>query len=294
MDGNASESVGIIASGRAVTSKRRQNLVTIGLPFVVAVLGVVSGVGMTWTTASVFAICFLLGGVGIGIGLHRYFSHRAFQARPALRLALGVLASWAWQGPLCQWVADHRRHHRFADTPLDPHSPHWVAGEPARTSLGGLLHAHLGWMLAGDVSDPGRYAVDVGQDPISSGCSRFYWPLALSSLLLPGVAGYWLGGPAEALRCTVWAGAVRVVLLQHTTWAIASVGHRYGAKVADSKDESRNSVVLAILLFGEGLHSFHHVHPGAGVNEPAGLDLNGWILKGWERWGWITQLKRAT
>ena len=148
-------------------------------------------------------------------------------------------------------------------------------------------------MLSGDVSEPSRYASDVLQDPVSNACSRLYWPLALASLLLPGLAGWLLGGPAEALRCVVWAGAVRIVLLQHTTWAIASFGHRYGAKVANSKDESRNSVVLAILLFGEGLHSFHHVHPGVGINEPAGLDLNGWILKGWERWGWISQLKRA-
>ena len=67
MNGNSGKSVGIIASGPAVVSKRRQNFVTIGLPLFVAVLGVASGVGVTWTTGGVFAACFLLGGVGIFI-----------------------------------------------------------------------------------------------------------------------------------------------------------------------------------------------------------------------------------
>ena len=293
MNGSSTESVGIIATGRAVTSKRWQNLATIGLPCAIALVGVGSGVGVTPTTLAVFGVCFLLGGIGIGIGLHRYYSHRAFRAHPALQFALGTLGSWAWQGSLQQWVADHRRHHRFADTPLDPHSPHWVSGEPPRTAWGGLLHAHLGWMVTGDVSDPARFAADIGRDPIARACSRLYWPLALSSLALPALVGALVGGPSEGLRCFVWAGAVRVVLLQHLTWAIASVGHRYGEKLADSKDEARNSAVLALLLFGEGLHSFHHVHPSAGVNEPARLDLNGWILRQWERWGWVSHLKRA-
>jgi len=149
-------------------------------------------------------------------------------------------------------------------------------------------------MLTGDVSDPARYAGDIVRDPVTSWCSRNYWPLAASTFALPYALGWILGGPAEALSCLVWAGFVRVVFLQHVTWAIASLGHTYGEKLPNAKDESRNSVLLAVLLFGEGLHSFHHMNPSAGVNQPAHLDLNGAILSRWERWGWISELRRST
>jgi stearoyl-CoA desaturase (delta-9 desaturase) len=292
MDVNATDNAGVITRGPRVTSKRCQNAVTVFAPFALALSGIASGVVPTWTTAGVFVVCFVLGPIGIGIGLHRYFAHRAFQAHPAVQVVLGILASWAWQGPVIQWVSDHRRHHRFADTGLDPHSPHFVRGRAARTTVGGLFHAHLGWMLSADVSDPRRFAVDAERDRVARFCSRWYWPLALSSLLVPAGLGGMLGGQEEALRCLVWAGALRIVLLQHLTWAIASAGHRYGEKRHDAQDEARNSVALALLLFGEGLHSFHHVYPGLGVNQPEHLDLNGQILQRWERWGWIRHLKR--
>ena len=286
-------SVGIISTGRRVVSKRLQNAITIGVPLAGTLYAVGSGALPTMTTLGVFALFFLLGAMGVAIGLHRYFSHHSFRAGSALHLALGVLGSWAWQGPIEQWVADHRRHHRFADTPLDPHSPHWIDGEPPQSTLRGLLHAHLTWMVLGDVSDPKRYASDVGRDPVTRACSRAYWPLAASTLLLPGLLGYAWAGPDEALRCVLWAGFVRVWLIQNFTWAIASFGHSFGEKRPDAKDEARNSTTLALLILGEGLHGYHHVHPGVGVNQPASRDLSGWILKTWERLGWISELKRA-
>ena len=289
---NAANSVGIIEAGPEVVAKSRLNACTVGLPFA-GTLVAIGFADFTLATFAVFLLFFFAGAVGIGIGLHRYFSHHAFRTSPTLRFVLGVLASWAWQGPVSNWVADHRRHHRFADGPLDPHSPHWLDGEPTPTTLRGLIHAHVGWMLTPDVSDPRRYAADVQHDRISSWCSRYYWPLAGSTLLLPAGLGYAIGGGAEAWNCLMWAGFARVALLQNVTWAIASLGHRFGDKLPESKDEARNSVVLAVLLFGEGLHSFHHVHPGVGVNEPSHLDFNGWILTRLERLGWIWNLKRV-
>jgi len=286
-------SVGIVRSGWPVISKRLHNCVTVGIPTASALLGIASGAHISSLATALGLSLFLAGGIGIGIGLHRYFSHHAFETGPLGRLILGVLGSWAWQGPIDQWVADHRRHHRFADTPLDPHSPHWIENEPAPNRFRGLLHAHMGWMIAGDVSAPERYAADIVNDPISRGCSHAYWPLALSTLLIPWMVGYAVGGGAEAWACLVWAGFVRVAAVQHFTWAIASIGHSFGSKVPESKDEARDSVLLALLLFGEGLHSFHHANPSCGVNQPAALDLNGLILRAAEKVGWIRGLNRS-
>jgi stearoyl-CoA desaturase (Delta-9 desaturase) len=72
----------------------------------------------------VFAILYVLTGLGVTVGFHRLFTHRSFKARPAVRAILAVLGSAATEGPVISWVADHRKHHAFSDRPGDPHSPH--------------------------------------------------------------------------------------------------------------------------------------------------------------------------
>ena len=71
----------------------------------------------------------------------------------------------AVEGPVIEWVATHRKHHRFSDHPGDPHSPHLDDAPGWRGALRGLGHAHLGWMLRGtDMANPARYAKDLVAD----------------------------------------------------------------------------------------------------------------------------------
>ena len=67
-----------------------------------------------WST-----ICML----GVTLGYHRYFSHRAFQASRPLKISLAIASLLSCQGTIAHWVARHRLHHRYADSALDPHSP---------------------------------------------------------------------------------------------------------------------------------------------------------------------------
>jgi stearoyl-CoA desaturase (delta-9 desaturase) len=284
---------GIVSEPRAVRRNHLLNAVSIGAPLAGTLAGLAawSELGPSAATLAVFAAFFAAEAVGIGIGLHRYFTHRAFRTGRGLRALLAVLGSWAMQGPIDRWVADHRRHHRFADRPEDPHSPWWAGTAPAPSRLRGLAHAHFGWMLTGLVSDPERYAADIRRDPVARWCSRRYWWLCATSLLAPALVGFAVGGAAEAWRCLVWAGCFRVALLHQITWSVNSVGHMFGSKVAGSSDESRDSWLFALLLFGEGLHSYHHRHPGAALNQPSRLDLNGWILRRLERAGLVWGLR---
>src|SRR3954451_1167890 len=72
----------------------------------------------------VFLIVYVLTGLGVTVGFHRLLTHRSFKARPLVRGVLAALGSAAIEGPAIAWVADHRKHHAFADVPGDPHSPH--------------------------------------------------------------------------------------------------------------------------------------------------------------------------
>src|SRR2546423_9998342 len=55
--------------------------------------------------------------------LHRVLAHRALTVRPPVAMAFRVIL-WIMTGIAPRaWVAVHRRHHAFSDTPEDPHSP---------------------------------------------------------------------------------------------------------------------------------------------------------------------------
>jgi stearoyl-CoA desaturase (Delta-9 desaturase) len=102
-----------------------------------------------WQDLLVLAITYALTGVGVTVGYHRLFTHRSFKTTRSLRALLAVLGSMAVEGPLLEWVATHRKHHRFSDHPGDPHSPHDDHAAGWRGALHGLGHAHVGWMLRG-------------------------------------------------------------------------------------------------------------------------------------------------
>ena len=100
---------------------------------------------LRWSDLVVFAICYVATGLGVTVGFHRHFTHRAFKAKRWVRGTLAILGSAAIEGPVISWVADHRKHHAFADHEGDPHSPHvdhgggWRARSAAcatRTSAG--------------------------------------------------------------------------------------------------------------------------------------------------------------
>lgn len=289
------ESAGIIVEGSAVRANRVINAVSILVPFLGSLM-----IPLAWpllaptrTTFAIFVVFFVLEVLGIGIALHRYFTHRAFQTGRVLRTILAVLGSSALQGPIDRWVADHRRHHRFADQPLDPHSPHWMNGHRPRWRWLGLVNAHVFWLFYCPLTDPDRYAADIRRDPISGWCSRHYGWFAGGSLLVPAVVGLASGGVDEAILCFFWAGCLRVTVLHHLTWSINSLGHSFGRQVPGSRDQSRDITFFSLVLFGEGFHSYHHAHPNAAVNEPSQLDIGGFVLRGLRRVGLVWDLKGA-
>jgi stearoyl-CoA desaturase (delta-9 desaturase) len=114
----------------------------------------------------VFAIVYVLTGLGVTVGFHRLLTHRSFKAGRAVRGTLAILGSAAIEGPAISWVADHRKHHAFSDRLGDPHSPHVDHGVGWAGALRGLLHAHVGWLFRHDQrGSRARYAPDLLADP---------------------------------------------------------------------------------------------------------------------------------
>jgi stearoyl-CoA desaturase (delta-9 desaturase) len=211
----------------------------------------------------VFAIMYVLTGLGITVGFHRLFTHRSFKTSPALRAVLAVLGSAAIEGPVISWVADHRKHHAFSDREGDPHSPHVDHGVGWRGALRGLAHAHVGWLfIHTQRGSRERYAPDLLADPVVAFVDRTFLAWALGGLAAAFGLGYAIGGTWRAgLTGLLWGGAVRMLVLHHVTYSINSLCHFFGARDYATEDESRNLAWLALPTFGEAWHNNHHAFP---------------------------------
>lgn len=238
------------------------NLLAIVLPFA----GVLAAIVLLWNRAvdgidlAIFAAMYVVTGFGITVGFHRLFTHRSFATTPTLERALAIAGSMAIEGPLDQWVADHRKHHAHTDVDGDPHSPHVGHGSGVR----GLLHAHMGWIFREeDRAAPARYARDIRDDAALTRISRSFEWLVVLSLLLPAAAGFLLHGMTVAglLTGLLWGGLVRIFVLHHVTWSINSVCHFAGRRRFAVEDHSTNVFWLALPSLGESWHHNHHAFP---------------------------------
>jgi stearoyl-CoA desaturase (delta-9 desaturase) len=237
---------------------------------------------------------YLVTGLGVTIGFHRLLTHRSFTAAPALRVVLAIAGSMSFEGDVIGWVAIHRRHHAFTDEPGDPHSPYRY-GTHLAGQLRGLAHAHVGWLLRDDPTPASRYAPDMAADPAMRAISAAFPALCVVSLGLPFALGWAIGGSWHAaLAALLWAGLVRVTLLQHVTWSVNSLCHVVGSRPFTTRrhDRATNLWPLALLSFGESWHNMHHSDPACARHgaDPGQLDISADVIRLFERLGWATSV----
>ncbi|RSM91575.1 acyl-CoA desaturase [Kibdelosporangium aridum] len=280
----------------------RAELITIRafliIPFValLAAVPLVWGWGITWVDLTVAAVFYVVSSLGITVGYHRYFTHGSFKANRPLRIMLAIAGSFAAQGPVITWVADHRRHHAFSDREGDPHSP-WLFGTSPLALAKGFWHAHMGWLFGRDRTNIDRFAPDLAADPGIRFVDRLFPLWVTLSVLLPAVLGgvitlSWWG----ALTGFLWAGLARVAFLHHVTWSVNSVCHMIGDRPFTSRDKSANFWPLAILSMGESWHNTHHADPTSarhGVLRGQ-IDISARLIWVFEKLGWARGVRWPT
>ncbi|CCH78070.1 Fatty acid desaturase [Nostocoides japonicum T1-X7] len=280
-------------------SKRRGEQVTLGIfiavPFLALILAIpfAWGWGLTWVDLGLALVFYVVSGLGITVGYHRYFTHGSFKAKRALRVALAIAGSLAIEGPVIRWVADHRRHHAFSDREGDPHSP-WRYGETVPALMKGLWWAHVGWLFDIEQTPRTKYAPDLIADPDITTVDKAFPALVLTSLLGPAVLGGLLTWSLwGAVTAFFWASLVRVALLHHVTWSINSICHAMGERPFASRDRSGNVWWLAILSFGESWHNLHHADPTCARHgvDPGQVDISARVIWAFERLGWAWDVR---
>jgi stearoyl-CoA desaturase (delta-9 desaturase) len=196
-----------------------------------------------------FVLMFLATGLSITAGYHRHFAHVSYKANSLVRLFYLVFGACAMQNSALNWASDHRLHHRFTDTDMDPYN----AGQ-------GFFWSHIGWIFYQSREEKQLTNVgDLMRDRWVRWQHRHDVAIALwVGFALPTLIGACIG---RAFGMFLWAGLIRVVFVHHVTFFINSLAHMWGSQPYSRKDTSRDSWWLAILTNGEGYHNFHHMFP---------------------------------
>lgn len=196
----------------------------------------------------------VLSGLAITIGYHRYWSHRAFSLSRPYELILMFFGTAASLGPVLTWAGVHRMHHAYEDTEKDPHSPRrgfwksWFHVWPPRPI-------------------ERKFIKDLISDPLCRLQRRFYFP---------GLAAYALSLFLAFGEKAVFVYCLPAVLAFHATGLVNSFHHRFGEK-KPGPSSSTNFPVLNFLTLGESFHASHHSEPGSysfGKYDFAGLIIS--------------------
>jgi stearoyl-CoA desaturase (delta-9 desaturase) len=273
---------------KEVRLQRRLVLVVTILPFLgfIAAVWTLWGTGLSMLNAAIFFLTYCFTGLGVTVGFHRLFTHQSFEAKPWLRNLLAIAGSMAIQGPVIRWVADHRRHHAFADQPGDPHSPHLDEGPGIKGVLKGLWHAHIGWFWDDEQTSARRWAPDMVKEKAMRKIDSLFPLWALISFGAPPLIGFAFTGTLHgALTAFLWGSLVRIFFLHHVTWSVNSICHFYGNRPYKTTDFSTNNWLLAIVSFGESWHNTHHAFPTSAVHgvDRGQIDITGAVIRGLQK-----------
>lgn len=185
----------------------------------------------------------------VTIFLHRGQAHKGLEFHPILG---HFMRFWLWMttGMVTkQWVAIHRKHHRYSDMEGDPHSPH-VFGLWNVLFKGALLY-HA---ASKDKEMVKAYGVGTPDDWMEKNIYSAHSRIGVSILLLVNVLLFgWIGAIiwlVQMLWIPFWAAGV-----------INGIGHWTGYINGSTKDSSRNISPWGVVIGGEELHNNHHLEP---------------------------------
>jgi len=206
--------------------------------------------------------------------LHRSQAHKGVAFHPAVA---HFMRAWLWltTGMVTkQWVAVHRKHHRFSDVEGDPHSPHVYGIGRVFFKGAGLYHE-----ASKDKTMVDTYGVGTPADWVERNVYTPHSRLGIGILFVLNtlIFGWWgiLAWGIQMIWIPLWAAGV-----------INGLGHWIGYRNGETKDKSRNLCFLGVIVGGEELHNNHHL-------DPASPKLS---LKWWELdigWVYIQLLQRC-
>ncbi|XP_045450321.1 acyl-CoA Delta(11) desaturase-like [Melitaea cinxia] len=243
-----------------------------------------------WQTL-VFALAmFVFNGVGIGAGVHRLWTHRAFKVNLPFHLILLAAYASAGQNSIYEWVLDHRVHHKYSDTDGDPHNANR-----------GLFFSHIGWLMSKKnehVLSGGKQIdmSDITDDPLLRFYNKYFAYMKLIfCYILPFYINVYLLG--ETWQCTIaWQWFIRFLCAFHGELTVNSLAHTFGSRPYNKEIVPTQNKFVSLVTLGEGTHNFHHAFP---YDYRSGeqfdyFNFNTFLIDMFSKIGWAYDLRAAT
>jgi stearoyl-CoA desaturase (delta-9 desaturase) len=181
--------------------------------------------------------------------LHRGQAHRGIIFHPILE---HFMRCWLWltTGMVTkQWVAIHRKHHRYSDQEGDPHTPHVFGIWNVLFKGAGLYHD-----ASKDKDMVNAYGVGTPNDWMELHVYTPHSRLGIGILFVLNtlIFGWWgiLIWGIQMIWIPFWAAGV-----------INGLGHWFGYRNGETKDQSKNIIPWGVVIGGEELHNNHHLDP---------------------------------
>ncbi len=222
-------------------------------------------------------------GMGITVGYHRLFAHSTYKANALIRFLLLFFGGAAFEQTALDWASQHRDHHRYVDTDLDPYS-----------IKKGFFYAHMGWLMFWKHEIHYGNSIDLQKDSMVMHQHKNYMLWAVGAgIVTPVLVGALFG---HALGAFLFAVCLRITFVYHSTFCINSVCHIFGKATYDTQATAKDHWLVALVTFGEGYHNFHHKFP---VDYRNGIrwfdwDPSKWLIRVMAGLGMVWDLKRTS
>jgi stearoyl-CoA desaturase (delta-9 desaturase) len=225
---------------------------------------------------------YLLVGMSICAGYHRYFSHKTYECSPIVQLFYAIFGAMAAQNSILWWSASHRVHHKYVDRDWDPYN-----------IRRGFWWAHIVWVFYrnDETAESFDNAPDLLRNPVVMWQHRWHKAIMIAGGFgVPMLIGAMFGDPVGGL---LWGGFLRIVIVHHTTFFVNSLAHALGKPAYNAEVSARDNWAVALVTLGEGYHSFHHRFPNDFRNGIRWYqwDPAKWFIRGLRHAGLATDLR---
>ena len=135
----------------------------------------------------------------------------------------------------------------------------------------GFWYSHVGWIVGPDFKATDYKTIgDYAKYPELMWLNKHYLVPPVTLAVVVAAVGAWVNGGSPLLMFThhglstlLIGFFLSTVILYHGTFSINSIMHHFGTQRYESNDESKNSLILALITMGEGWHNNHHYFMGS-------------------------------
>jgi stearoyl-CoA desaturase (delta-9 desaturase) len=222
-----------------------------------------------------------LSAVFMSIYVHRSIAHKGVEFHPVVS---HIIRTWLWltEGVIIkEWAEQHRWHHKFADTPQDPH-------KSLKHGVVKVAWFNFWQHVVSKFSErkESRYRYSPTEDWADKNIYNKHYLLGLFLMLAIDVALFQWWGIVVWIIQMIWTPL-------GVSIGVNVLGHYCGYRNYNTKDKSHNFFPFGFLVGGDEFHNNHHHSPGNPKYSQRWFEFDiGWVYITLLKWIGLAKVKK--